>query len=194
MPNPSKTKARAANKLQELVDHLGCYPPDAFLFIREGLAFAVEKAHGPETKAHRAIYEYMSESGMDCYELAALYRAGRLTKEVTSAIHAAGGVEKLNRHVSGRQLCWGLREYALKRWGMLARSVLGAWNITTTLDFGRIVFGFIDLSLMQKQPQDTMEDFHAVYDFEEAFDEVFRAGLRDQLDDMEFNGGLLQDE
>ena len=59
---------------------------------------------------------------------------------------------------------------------MLARVVLESWNIESTADFGRIVFGFIDLDLMRKQPEDRMEDFDGVYDFCEAFDRTFVDG------------------
>jgi hypothetical protein len=41
---------------------------------------------------------------------------------------AVGGAVQ---HVSGQQLCHGLREYALAQWGLLARAVLRRWNITT---------------------------------------------------------------
>ena len=52
---------------------------------------------------------------------------------------------------------------------MLARVVLESWNIQSTDDFGRIVFGFIDLDLMQKQVDDKIEDFEKIFPFEDAF-------------------------
>ena len=77
-----------------------------------------------------------------------------------------------------RQETADIRDY-LERWGMLARVVLESWSITSTVDFGRIVFGFIAFDMMQKQPGDQMEDFEDVFTFEDAFDETFRAGLRE---------------
>jgi uncharacterized repeat protein (TIGR04138 family) len=74
------------------------------------------------------------------------------------------------RHVSGQQLCEGAREYALKQWGLLAPTVLRRWNITGTLDLGRIVFALIDIGQMQKTRDDTIDDFRNVYDFKSAFD------------------------
>lgn len=74
-----------------------------------------------------------------------------------------------NRHVSGQQLCEGLREFALKEWGLLALTVLRRWNITGTYDFGRIVFALIEHKLMAKTDDDTIEDFRNVYDFKTAF-------------------------
>ncbi|MBL8964304.1 MAG: hypothetical protein KF787_07755 [Phycisphaeraceae bacterium] len=73
------------------------------------------------------------------------------------------------RNVTGQQLCLGLREYAIKQYGLLARTVLERWGITRTDDFGRIVFAMVEIGLMRKTEDDRMEDFRGVYDFEEAF-------------------------
>ncbi|HEY7115691.1 MAG TPA: Minf_1886 family protein [Tepidisphaeraceae bacterium] len=75
-----------------------------------------------------------------------------------------------NRHVSGQQLCEGLRDYALKEWGLLAGTVLRRWGITSTYDFGRIVFALVDNGHMAKTEHDTIEDFRNVYDFKTAFE------------------------
>ena len=74
-----------------------------------------------------------------------------------------------DRHVSGQQLCLGLKDFAIKQYGLLARTVLNRWNIQRTDDFGRIVFGMIDQGLMRKTDEDTLEDFRGVYDFGEVF-------------------------
>lgn len=81
-----------------------------------------------------------------------------------------------SRHVSGQQLCLGLRDFAIERYGMLAPAVLRSWNIHRTDDFGRIVFAMIGHELLSKTPQDSIEDFRAVFDFDEAFsrDELLR--------------------
>ena len=84
-----------------------------------------------------------------------------------------GGQSGQRRHVTGAQLCQGLRELALKRWGMLAPTVLKRWNITKTRDFGEIVFLLINNGWMQKEPTDNIEDFESVYDFADAFDSDF---------------------
>ena len=64
----------------------------------------------------------------------------------------------------------GLREFALQRWGLMARTVLQRWNITSTFDFGRIVFAMVENDLMQKTDEDSIEDFRNVYDFKTAFE------------------------
>jgi len=84
------------------------------------------------------------------------------------------GEEPACRHVSGPQLCDGLRELALAKWGMLARTVLRRWNITSTLDFGRIVFALIGAGQMQKTDEDTLEDFRNLYDFKNTFESGYR--------------------
>ena len=79
-----------------------------------------------------------------------------------------------SRHVTGQQLCEGLRDYALKEWGLLAGTVLRRWGITSTYDFGRIVFALVDHKHMAKTEEDTIEDFRNVYDFTTAFDGAYK--------------------
>jgi uncharacterized repeat protein (TIGR04138 family) len=74
-----------------------------------------------------------------------------------------------DRHITGQQLCLGLRDYAIEQYGLLAPTVLGHWSIRRTDDFGRIVFAMIDAGLMTGKDDDSIEDFRAVYDFKEAF-------------------------
>jgi len=73
------------------------------------------------------------------------------------------------RHISGSQLCNGLRELALQQWGRLAEEVLRRWGITCTRDFGEMVFVLVSAGLLGKQDEDRIEDFDAIYDFEHAF-------------------------
>lgn len=93
----------------------------------------------------------------------------RALDRVTRATHDEPASEA-PRHVSGQQLCEGLRAMALDSWGPLAPIVLAAWNIHTTRDFGEMVFLLIRLGLMGKQDSDRIEDFDDVYDFAEAFE------------------------
>ena len=84
--------------------------------------------------------------------------------------------ERPSRHVTGQQLCEGLRDYALAQWGLLARAVLRRWNITSTTDFGRIVFALIEAGQLQKTDEDTLDDFKQVFDFRSGFDAAYRIG------------------
>lgn len=90
--------------------------------------------------------------------------------------HEECGLTPENRHVSGSQLCLGLRDYALRHYGHLARTVLESYGIRRTDDFGRIVFTLVEVGLMRKTEEDSPEDFEAVFDFEEAFASPLVAG------------------
>ena len=91
---------------------------------------------------------------------------------------AASVQEHETRHVTGQDLCRGLRDYALLQWGMLARTVLTRWNITSTLDFGRIVYALVENGFMQKREEDSLEDFRNVFDFATALDAEYRIECR----------------
>lgn len=78
------------------------------------------------------------------------------------------------QHVSGRSLCEGLKQLAIKKWGKLAMLVLTSWGIKTTRDFGEIVYLMIEHKWMSTQPADSIDDFNDVYDFKTVFKEQFR--------------------
>ena len=78
------------------------------------------------------------------------------------------------RHLTGAELAWACRDFALEQFGLLAATVLGHWGITSTADLGCIVFTMIDVGLLARQPSDRLQDFDQVYDFAE----VFRLGYR----------------
>lgn len=84
-------------------------------------------------------------------------------------VHGQNEPAEGQRHVSGQQLCHGLKTLAIQRWGHMAKVVLNRWNIRATIDFGRIVYLMIDNGFMRKNDQDSLEDFRNVYDFEQAF-------------------------
>jgi len=81
-----------------------------------------------------------------------------------------------SRHVSGQDLCCGLRDFAIKEYGLLARTVLRRWSILSCRDFGEIVFAMVDGGLMRKTDDDTIHDFNDVFDFSSAFDPQLMLG------------------
>ena len=171
-----------SKSLHDLVRQVGRYPEQAYHFVREGLSYAADQIHGPETEAHRHLHHFLVKRGLDWNDLVAMYHSGELPDPVVAAIDAAGGCERLNRHVSGRELCWALRDYALRRWGIMARVVLESWNVRQTRDLGNIVFGFIDFDMMRKQSEDRIEDFQDVFTFDDAFDDVTLEQLHEEDD------------
>ena len=74
------------------------------------------------------------------------------------------------RHISGRDLLYGISEFALDQLGPLTRSVFAHWGIHKTRDFGDIVFNLVDAKLMSKTERDNIEDFIDIYDFVDEFD------------------------
>ncbi|OGS35997.1 MAG: hypothetical protein A2293_06240 [Elusimicrobia bacterium RIFOXYB2_FULL_49_7] len=83
------------------------------------------------------------------------------------------------RHVTGRELSLGIRDYALREFGPSAKMVLEHWGLLTTRDFGHIVYSLIGIGLMGKNDKDSLEDFNDVFDFEEEFIRNFRFRLAD---------------
>ena len=77
--------------------------------------------------------------------------------------------EPVSRHLTGQQLCFGLKDHAIDQYGLLSKTVLNAWGIHRTEDFGRIVFTLVDLGELSKTDEDRLEDFGHVYDFDDVF-------------------------
>ena len=73
-------------------------------------------------------------------------------------------------HISGTELLGGIRDMAQRHFGLLAKTVFSCWGVTTTEDFGRIVFELIETGRMRKTDDDQLEDFVDVYEFTEALD------------------------
>jgi uncharacterized repeat protein (TIGR04138 family) len=119
------------------------YPMDGFTFVQRGLEFTVNRVHG--------------RAGA----------GGTTTQAATGAPSVEG--ENASMHVTGRDLCHGLRDFAIEQYGLMARTVLRRWNIQSTEDFGAIVFAMVEAGLMHKTDDDAMDDFVDVFDFAVAF-------------------------
>ena len=91
------------------------------------------------------------------------FTVDRLTKET--------GDEQ--RHVSGRELLIGFRDYILKEYGPMGATLLKDWGVTKCRHVGEIVFLFIEHGVFGKQDSDTLDDFNEIYEFEEAFTNPF---------------------
>lgn len=89
-----------------------------------------------------------------------------------------------HRHVTGEELCHGIRDFAIEQYGPMAMTLLEHWGIHRTEDFGQIVFNLVEFGVFGKTETDSLEDFKTVYDFREAFVEPFlpsRDFLKDHL-------------
>jgi uncharacterized repeat protein (TIGR04138 family) len=80
-------------------------------------------------------------------------------------------------HVSGPELLDGIRDLALREFGLMARTVFRLWGIERTDDFGEIVFNLIEAGLMSKTTEDSREDFRGVFNLDQALVEGFRFQL-----------------
>ena len=124
-------------------------------------------------KPTKTLEEIVAEVGLYPREAFKFVQAG--LSHTVDKIHAELADDPdANRHVTGQQLCEGLRDYALNEWGLLAGTVLRRWGIQGTYDFGRIVFALVDNKHMAKTDEDTIEDFRNVYDFKTAFDGAYK--------------------
>jgi len=83
---------------------------------------------------------------------------------------------KKPRHISGQELTEGLRSFALKEFGPMAKTTLNAWGIERTEDFGEIVFNMIEVGWLGKNAEDRRADFATGYDFYDAFCRPFQPG------------------
>ena len=80
-------------------------------------------------------------------------------------------------HVSGPELLEGVRTLALQEFGRMARVVFKLWGVNRTDDFGEIIFNLVTENLMSKTDQDCRDDFHEVYDLDQALVEDFHLEL-----------------
>jgi uncharacterized repeat protein (TIGR04138 family) len=85
-------------------------------------------------------------------------------------------------HVSGRELVEGVRDLALREFGLMARVVFRMWGVNRTGDFGEIVFNLVEEHLMSKTEQDTREDFQDIFDLDQALVQDYRI----ELDEVEW--------
>ncbi|MFH1420272.1 MAG: Minf_1886 family protein [Planctomycetota bacterium] len=164
--------------ISEVSRELGKYSIDAFEFLHRGLDFTVQRAHGPPAPGLSELVEWLQAHGSAPSDLEALATAGELPEPILAFIEHLGGIEaassRVNRHIGGEELCWGLRDLALRQWGLLASTVLRYWGIRSTKDFGRMVFALVQNGLLQKQPHDQIEDFDKIYDFDTALDQFYK--------------------
>ena len=77
------------------------------------------------------------------------------------------------RHITGRELSLAVRDLALDRFGVMARTVLEHWGVRSTADVGDIVFTLVDLGLLLSQPNDSRDDFADVFDFDQALEREY---------------------
>lgn len=122
----------------------------------------------------------------EAYEF--VFRALRHTQELLGRVPRVefGGpgqpahvspAESARCHVSGPELLDGIRDLALREYGLMARTVFKMWGVNRTDDFGDIVFNLIEADQMNKTEDDSRHDFHNVYDLDDALVRAYRIEL-----------------
>lgn len=106
-----------------------------------------------------------------------------LLDALEQAVHLTGRdrSDVASRHVSGQELLEGLRVHALHLFGPLAAAVWRSWGVHETLDWGKIVFRLIDAQILNRQDEDTIDDFRDGFDLDEAFVRSYRPELPDEI-------------
>jgi uncharacterized repeat protein (TIGR04138 family) len=88
-----------------------------------------------------------------------------------------------DHHVSPRQLVDGIRDLALREYGLMARTVFHMWGIDHTSDFGEIVFNLVEANLMSKTSEDSRDDFRDVYDLDQALVREYRIDFKEEVEE-----------
>lgn len=74
-----------------------------------------------------------------------------------------------DRHIGGKELLIGIREYAAGQFGPMADLAFERWGVRGPADFGEIVFNLIDAELLSRRPDDSRLDFVDQGDFVSVF-------------------------
>lgn len=80
---------------------------------------------------------------------------------------------KTQRHLSAVELLEGIRQYSIKMFGPMTKTVFEEWKIKSCEDFGEIVFDLVICGLITKQDSDLKSDFKNGFNFQEAFEKPF---------------------
>jgi uncharacterized repeat protein (TIGR04138 family) len=85
----------------------------------------------------------------------------------------------LKGHVSGQELLHGIRDYALREFGPMSKTVLNEWGVKKCEDFGDIVFNLVKYGVLGKTDSDSLSDFKHGFSFHDAFVKPFRPHAED---------------
>jgi uncharacterized repeat protein (TIGR04138 family) len=127
-----------------------------------------------EVVRHDPRYAY------EAYEF--LFQALAHTQKLLDRIPPLDAPASEEYHVSGRELLDGVRDLALREFGLLARTVFRFWGINRTADFGEIVFNLVEARLMSKTSQDDRKDFADVFDLDEALVRNYHIEAREEAE------------
>lgn len=138
-----------------------------------------------ETKDFSEVVEVIVKNDRR-YAKDAYHFVRRALDHTLKKMKEAKAVRKSN-HVDGRELCEGIREYALEQYGPMSRLLLSEWGLDKTGDFGEIVFNLVEYEVFGVTEEDRREDFHDIYDFQVAFENPYTPRNRGRFDTFSFD-------
>jgi uncharacterized repeat protein (TIGR04138 family) len=112
-----------------------------------------------------------------------VYAALEHTQRMLGRVPPKERTSKEDCHVSGPQLLEGVRELALREYGLLARTVFKVWGINCTADIGEIVFNLVAADLMKKTAEDCRDDFRNVYDLDQVLVRDYRIEIKEEVEE-----------
>ena len=77
------------------------------------------------------------------------------------------------RHITGKELLIGIKEFAMEQFGPIAPEVLRYWGLSDSMAIGHVVFNMVNNQLLGKSQEDTIDDFRNGFDFDSEFSEPF---------------------
>jgi len=72
-------------------------------------------------------------------------------------------------HVTGKELLYGIKDFANDKFGPMVRTVIDHWGINKTIDFGHIVYNLLDHKILSRTDTDSLDDFRDIFEFDKAF-------------------------
>ncbi len=105
----------------------------------------VDKIVRDDVRYRPAVYEFVNEA-----------------VAFTVHKHQRDSKSKRERHVSGRELIYGVAEYAAQEFGPLAWNVLEDWGLVCGSAVGDVVFNMIRNGLLTAGENDSREDFNCI--------------------------------
>lgn len=148
------------------------------LSLKEGTGFPDMTMHHPRLED---LVNRDPRYAYEAYEF--VFAALAHTQKRLGRVPPRDGPAESEYHVSGRELLEGVRDLALREFGLMARTVFRIWGINRTDDVGELVFNLVEANLMSKTNQDQRLDFHDVYDLDRALVEDYQIEVREGVED-----------
>ncbi len=88
---------------------------------------------------------------------------------------------KKSHHVTAEELLVGIKELLTSTFGPMTLTVLQYWGISSTEDFGNVVFNLVEDKILSRAEDDEFDKFKDVYDFETTFKNDYRKALAKKI-------------